>query len=139
MKLFVLLACMLPFTITAQSVKDHEQAMKKFQQFYNAGLGDSINNMFGETWTQAKAIRPIWTNEGNTSLLKEFGTLKSFRFIGIDETDPKKVYVFETIFSKRGAKTTSLTLGKDNKLGTFRFYTTSEGITELLRKSRKSR
>ena len=68
--------------------------------------------------------------------LKEFGTLKSFKFIGIDTTDPNKVWVFKTLFSKGGVKTTSLTLDKNNRLDTFRFITESDGITELLKKDK---
>jgi hypothetical protein len=139
MKLFAILMFLLPITAAGQSKTDYESTLAKFQKFYNAGQGDSINAMFGHLPDDIKSGTPLWTNEGNTSLLKEFGTLKSFKFIGIDRTDPNNVYVFETIFSKAGAKTTSLTLYKDHSLGTFRFITTSESINELLKKSKNNR
>ena len=138
MKIFLLLFFLLPIVAVAQSTTDYENVMSKFQKFYNEGRGDSINAMFGHVWDQFKTSNPMWTNENNASLLEEFGILKSFKFIGIDELDPNKVYVFETIFSKAGAKTTSLTLDKNYALGTFRFITSSESIDEL-KQSKKGR
>jgi hypothetical protein len=139
MKIFVLVIFMLPLTVIGQSKTDYENAFAKFQKFYNAGLGDSINNMFGSKLGDLKPTKSLWTNEENASALQEFGTLESFKYIGIDKTDTYDVYVFETIFNKAGAKTTSLTLNKDYSLGTFRFITTSKGIIKLLKESKNSR
>lgn len=135
MKRLVFLLLFLPIVGMAQSDTYHESAMKKFQQFYNAGQGDSINAMFGHSWDQAKATKPLWTNEDGSRMQEEYGTLQSFKFIGIDETDPQKVWVFQTVFSKAGAKTTSCTLDKENAFSTFRFITTSDEISKLVRKA----
>ena len=113
--------------------------MEKFQTFYNAGQGDSINAMFGHGWDQMKLTKPLWTNAGTDELLEEYGILKSFKFVGVDTSDPSNVYVFQTVFSKKGAKATSLTLDKDNNLGTFRFITTSDEITQLIKNSQHHR
>jgi hypothetical protein len=129
---------MLPIAATSQTITDYKQAMEKFQKFYNAGHGDNINAMFGHEWDEIKASNPLWTNKQVATHLDELGTLKSFKFIGIDTLDPNKVYVFQTHFSKAGLKTTSLTLDKDYNLATFRFITTSDGITELLNKRKKT-
>ncbi|MBL7723871.1 MAG: hypothetical protein JNK27_06965 [Chitinophagaceae bacterium] len=139
MKFIALVIFLLPLAVAGQSKTDYENAMTKFQKFYNAGLGDSINAMFGYSPDDFKPTKPLWTNEGNASALKEFGTLKSFKYIGIDKSDTYDVYVFVTIFSKAGAKTTSLTLNKNYSLGTFRFITTSDGINDLLKKQNSSR
>jgi hypothetical protein len=139
MKLFALFAFLLPLTVAGQTTNDYEHAMEKFQKFYNAGRGDSINAMFGHSWDEMKTRNPLWTNDDIASRLEEFGTLKSFKFIGIDTLDPNKVYVFQTFFSKGGAKTTSLTLDKDYYFDTFRFMTTSDGITQLLKKYKRGR
>jgi hypothetical protein len=133
MKFIAILTFLLPIAAAGQTLTDYEHAMEKFKKFYNAGHGDSINAMFGHAWDQAKTRNPLWTNEEDASFLEEFGTLKSFKFIGIDTLDPNKVYVFETSFSKGGTKTTSLTLDKDYGLDTFRFITSSDGIAELLK------
>ncbi len=136
MKRIMLLLCAIPVISFGQTKADYENAMAKFMKFYNAGQGDSINAMFSSSWDDMKKTHPLWTNEQNNDLLKEYGTLQSFRFIGIDETDPAKVYVFKTVYSKAGTKTTSLTLDKDHKLGTFRFITSSNGIKKLLKKAK---
>ena len=133
MKFLAILVLLMPLALLGQTPKSHSQAMEKFKKFYNAGQGDSINAMFGHEWDQMKATKPLWTNAKVAELLQEYGSLKSFEFVGVDTLDPNKVYVFKTFFSKVGAKTTSLTLDKDNSLSTFRFITTSEGITQLLR------
>lgn len=138
MKIIVLLAFFLPIAGFGQTTIQYQQAMQKFQRFYNAGLADSIDNMFGAEYQQMKP-NVLFTSDQLAGLLKEYGTIKSFRFIGIDKSEPSKVYVFETIFSKKAAKATSLTLDEDLKLGTFRFITTSKEIEALLKKSRRSR
>ena len=139
MRTLAFLAFLLPIAVVAQTKKDYHQAMAKFQRLYNAGQGDSIHAMFKPSVQTAIAEHPLWTNERNAKALKEFGTLKSFKFIGIDKTDPENVYVFQTIFSKAGVKTTSLTLDENSRLGTFRFITTSEGIDDLLKKQKARR
>ncbi len=131
MKLFALLLFLLPVAVTAQTKTDYEHAMAKFQRFYNAGQGDSICAMF-----PTEGIKFLWNNDSTESTLQRFGTLKSFKFIGIDKSDPQRVRVFKTVFSKAGTKTTSLTTYKNKQLGTFRFMTESDGIAELLRKDK---
>jgi len=136
MKLLASLLLLLPMAVMAQSETPHEIAMGKFQKFYNAGQGDSINAMFGHSWDQAKAIKPMWSNEDVARMLEEYGTLQSIKFIGIDKTDPQRVSVFLTTFSKAGQKTSSCTLDPENALSTFRFMTTSNRISKLVRKAR---
>jgi hypothetical protein len=125
----------MPFTLVGQTIKSYHQIMEKFKTFYNAGQGDSINAMFGSEQHRLNSVRPLWTNEEIFKLLNEFGKLQSFKFIAIDRSDPDNVYVFQTIFSKKGIKATSLTLDKNNKLSTFRFITASNEVSRLLNKS----
>jgi hypothetical protein len=139
MKTLVILVCLLPLVGAAQTKADYEHVMTKFQRFYNAGQGDSIEAMFRPDIRAVTASRPMWTKESNATALKEFGMLKSFSFLGIDKTDPSNVYVFQTFFSKVGDETTSLTLDKSSRLGTFRFMTSSEGIDDLLKKRKAGR
>lgn len=136
MKRITLLLCAIPFISFGQTKADYENAMSKFMKFYNARQGDSINAMFSAEWDDMKKTHPLWTNEQGAEMLKEYGSLKSFKFIGVDKTDPARVYVFKTVFSKAGVKTTSLTLDKHNRLGTFRLITESDGIDKLLKKSK---
>lgn len=135
MKLLIFPLLLLSLSAMAQPNSPHDAALARFRQFYNAGQGDSINTLFSHNWDQAMTIKPLWTKEDVTKALEEFGTLQSFKFIGIDETDPQKVHVYQTVFSKAGAKTTSCTLDKEYALSTFRFITTSDGISKLVRKA----
>jgi hypothetical protein len=137
MKWLPLTLLLLPVFANAQNKSDFENAMATFKKFYNAGQGDSINKMFGQSWEKMKATTALWTNEDNKQMLEKYGVMQSFKFIGIDKTDPKKVYVFKTVFSKGGEQTTSLTLDKKNKFKTFRFITFSDGIAKLIKKNRE--
>ncbi|NCI51510.1 hypothetical protein GWC95_16395 [Sediminibacterium roseum] len=113
--------------------------MAKFQRFYNEGKGDSIIALSRPFTQSLTKNHPMWSNERTAEALEQFGTLKSFVFLGIDKTDPQNVYVFQTFFSKAGPQTTSLILDKNSKIGTFRFMTTSDGIEELLKKRKMGR
>ena len=137
MKLLLMLIISMPLFGFGQTTADYNLAIVKFKKFYNAGQGDSINAMFGHSWDQAKAYKSLWTNDGTTKLLNDLGTITSFKFIGIDKSDPQKVHVYQAIFSKVGQKTTSFTLDKQNSLSTFRLVTSSNGIDKLVRKEKK--
>lgn len=139
MKSLTFLIFLLPFTLAAQTKKNYEQVMAKFQRFYNEGKGDSIIALSRPSTQSLTKNHPMWSNEQTAEALEQFGTLKSFVFLGIDKTDPQNVYVFQTFFSKAGTQTTSLTLDKNSKIGTFRFMTTSDGIEELLKKRKMGR
>lgn len=140
MKIIAIAILLLPVVLFGQSKKDYQATMVTFQKFYNAGLGDSINTLiFKHAPDVMRSIEPMWTNKRVAELHQEFGLLNSFRYIGIDRTDPDKVRVFETVFSKAGSKTTSLSFFKNGDICNFRFITESDGINELLKKSRKSR
>jgi hypothetical protein len=140
MKIIAISIFLLPVVLFGQSKKDYRAAMITFQKFYNAGQGDSINALiFKHTPDVMHSIHTMWTNQRVAELHQEFGLLNSFRYIGIDQTDPDKVRVFETVFSKAGPKTTSLSFFKNGDIGNFRFITESDGINELLKKSRRSR
>ena len=133
MKFFLLFLFLLSITtVSGQTKSDYENAMAKFQQFYNASQPDSICAMFEKPGSEF-----LWNKENIAATLNEFGIMNFFEFIGVDKSDPNKVWVFKTVFSKGGEKATSLTLYKDKRLGTFRFMTLSEGITQLLKNHKK--
>lgn len=139
MKLLLIAAFLAPLTMAAQTVDSYQQAMQKFKKFYNAGQGDSINAMYGREWDEMKSTRAIWSNAKAAELLKAYGKLKSFKFVGVDKSDPNGVYVFQTVFTKKGTAATSLTLDKNNSLSTFRLITTSDEISRLLKNFQNSR
>jgi hypothetical protein len=139
MKLIAILVFFMPLTMVGQKVDSYQQTMEKFKKFYNAGQGDSINAMFGHAWDEMKLTKALWTNAKADELLKEYGKLESFKFVGVDKEDPNKVYVFRTVFSKKHDNVTSLTLDLENKLDTFRFSTGSNEIDRLLKSFQNSR
>lgn len=138
MRILLCFALLLPVAVIAQTKGDYQNAMATFRHFYNTGQGDSIHAMFNQPYPST-GVDPLWNNEQIAKDLKEFGTLRYFEYLGVDETDHDTVRVFQTFFSKAGEKTTSLTLHKNNKLGTFRFMTTSDGIDALLKRRKASR
>ncbi len=129
MKYFIILACLLPAIAFGQTQKDYDQAMARFVRLYNAQKGDSINASFGHKTN-------IWSNSETASLIEKYGTIKSFKFLGVDHEDPNNVYVYITLFSKAGEKTTSFTIDKQSYFGTFRFITMSDGIEAMLKKKK---
>lgn len=126
MKFLLTLAILVPLGMKAQTADPYQQAMEKFRKFYNAGQGDSINAMYGHDWDAMKSTKALWTNAKATDLLKEYGKLESFKFVAIRKDDPNEVHVFQTVFSKKGKKLTSLRLDPQNMLSTFRFITSPD-------------
>lgn len=139
MKLLSILVYLIPFTLAGQVSNPYQQTMQNFKKFYNAAQGDSINSMYGRGWDKMKQTKALWTNVKAKELLKEYGKLISFKFIGVDKEDPQKVYVFQTVFSKKHDNATSFTLDSENKFGTFRFSTSSDEIIRLIKNSQKHR
>jgi hypothetical protein len=139
MKLLAILAFLMPLAMMGQTANSHQQAMEKFQQFYNAGQGDSINAMYGHEWDEMKLTKALWTNAKAAELLKEYGKLKSFKFVGVDKSDPNEVYVYQTVFSKKGKSFTSLKLDSANSLSTFRFITTPDENSRLVMEATRRR
>lgn len=133
MKLLAILVLLTPLAMAGQTADSYQQTMEKFKKFFNAGQGDSINAMFGHHWDEMKSTKALWTNARAEELLNEYGKLKSFKFVGVDKEDPNKVYVFQTVFSKKKDNITSITLDPDNKLSVFRLTTSSDEITRLLK------
>lgn len=129
---FVLLIVIQPLILFAQSKADYEHAIKRFVNFYNNKQADSIVNMWPEQ--ERKEVKSMWSKERTEALLKEYGRITSYKYLGTDDEDPDKVVVYTTQFSIASSKTTSLTLDKEDYLGTFRFITSSEGIDKLLKK-----
>jgi len=129
MRYIIILLAMLPLASFAQNTKDYERAMGSFVKFYNNSQSDSIINL-----SAPEERDNMWNPELIATLQKEYGTIKSHKYIGIDTSDPGKVAVFKMMFTKAGTKATSLTLDKRNYIGTFRFITSSDEIEKMLKR-----
>jgi hypothetical protein len=133
--IFIFLLFVLPCAASAQSQVDYENVMARFQKFYNAGQSDSIQAMFSDDWgtTPEKRAR-LWRN--GDGLLKEYGKIKSMKYLGVEAEDPdKKVRIFKVICTKN-THATGLSIDKMGKLQTFRFDTSSDGIDEMMKRAK---
>jgi hypothetical protein len=130
--IFVLLIINQPFIVCAQNKADAERIMGRFMTLYNAGLYDSTYSLF------SAEDRELISLERNTDGMRmtrdEGGKLTSYEYLGIDKDDRNPgLYVFITTWTKVGKKTSSFTLDKEGKFETFRLWTSSAGITKLLK------
>ncbi len=130
MKKLILLACLLPLGAFAQTRTDYENTMTRFKRYYNNEQGDSIARM----WRNVTSFNG-WTPERMKELKAKYGVITSTQYFGIDPSDPGKVVVFKTTFSKTGAHAIGLSLRPDDirYLGTFRLKTTSPEIERMMK------
>lgn len=133
MKNLLLITFLLPAAAMAQSQADYESMMNKFVKHYNKGNSEQIVAMFPKD--AQKFILSAYKPEEFVSKHEEQGKIQSFRYLGIDTTDPEQVRVFR-VETTKGVRTMSFNLGPDGLFGTFRQYTTSDYIEQMLRNSR---
>lgn len=123
-----LLSCSAAF---AQTQKDYELAMAKFQRYYNNGNVDSIVNMYSDKWGKQK--QNLWTEARKKEDEEQFGKMLSFKYEGVDNTDAGKVRFFLVTYDK-STHAMSFSLDKKNKFLTFRPMTMSDYINSKLAK-----
>ena len=127
-KIFLIAIFLQPLVGFCQTKGDCEHVMKRFQGFYNKGLGDSICNMFPARYRES-IRKHSWNDKQIVSLKDHYGTMVSYKYIGVDPEE--KVHLFKTVFSK-STFMMSFTLDKDT-LGTFRLDTRSPYYDSLLK------
>lgn len=138
MKQLLLAAAMLSCTaVFAQSQKDYERAMAKYQRYYNNGNEDSIIYMFsddiGKEYKQER-LKEVQNKKGDLY----YGVMRSWKYIGVDtegtQGRPEEgVRVFLVTFDKT-THAMSFTLDKHNQFMTFRPMTFSDYIDSKLAK-----
>lgn len=109
----------------AQTRVDYENAITKFQQFYNAKNDESINNMFADFWHNGN--QSAWPKGSCSDLYKNYGKMLSFEYIFQYE----HLAYFKTTFEK-STHMHSFSLDKDNKFGTHHFETSDTDIDSIL-------
>ena len=125
--LYVLL--LLPTLALAQAKNAYEHTMTRFTTFYNNGQADSIRDMFSDEWGAAKA--KLWTAAKNAELRDQYGKITSWTYLGMPPDDD--VQVFKVVCEK-STHAASMTLDNNKqKIGTFRFRTTSDEIEKMLK------
>ena len=127
---YILVICLLvPLLSFAQKKADYEHVMARFARYYNNIQADSINLLDMEG-------KSFWSNKDIKYGQEKYGTILSYKYLGIDTTDPNKVRVFKIKFSKKGPSAISFTLNKTNHTETFRFVTSSDEIERMLKASK---
>jgi hypothetical protein len=145
MKKLSFLLVLLPFSALSQSQKDYEQAFVRFMNYYNKDQTDKICRFFPDDPERKEEC--FWKQiRERTNNLDAYGSITSYRYLGIDTTDPERVRVFKVQYSKAGKKAMSFTLSKTSNaeaatkepfvFGTFRFITSSDGIDKMLSKAK---
>ena len=125
-KILALLFCFYIFNGQAQKQADYEKVLGKFMMYYNAVQADSICEQFSDTWGKQK--KTLWKNEEIKDLHKEFGEMRSYKFMAVE---PGGAMLFKGEFTK-SKHCIGMVIDKKNKLKTFRFKTTSDFIDSLL-------
>ena len=128
MKKLLFLLCFLPATGYSQTRADYESVMTKIVKYFNARQADSICSL--------SKRKNFWTAANNEYFYK-YGTINSFKYLGVDTSDNGKVHVFKVIWSNAGVKATSFSLGPDLKFWTFRLVTSSDEIERMLVRDKK--
>lgn len=118
--------CFYSFQGYAQKQADYEKVLGKFMIYYNAVQADSICELFSDTWNKQK--KTLWKNDEIKDLHKEFGEMRSYKFMAVE---PGGAMLFKGVFTK-STHAIGMVIDKKNKLETFRFKTTSPFIDSLL-------
>ena len=130
---FLSLFCLLmPCMASAQTRSDYDYVMSKFVKYYNASQPENINTMWPVRLR--KQNKELFGAKQLEELQDKYGKIASFKFMGIDSTDPGKAAVFKTIFSRAGVKATTLNVEPGNFLGKVNLVTTSVEIRKMLKK-----
>lgn len=135
--ILLLIALAIPACSFAQTQKDYEHRVDRFMKFYNANQPDSICNQYADDWGELK--KTLWTSERNNALQKEYGIMKSYRFLelyrgGNGDGGGDGLAFFKVVFTK-STHIMGITLNKKNEILTFRFKTSSPHIDSLLAKN----
>jgi len=113
-----------------RTTADYEQAIRKFKDFYNNDQADSIRNMFSDQFGEHK--KSMWPSAQLISIKKEYGEMKSFKWVGVDDDG---TMLFKTEFTN-STHAMGIDLDEKNKLLNFRFETSSPYIDKLIAKER---
>lgn len=136
-QLLVIIALLSCSTAFAQSQKDYEHVMAKYQRYYNNGNEDSIIYMFsddiGKEYKQER-LRKVQNKKGDLY----YGVMRSWKYIGVDtegtQGKPEEGVRFFLVTFDKTTHAMSFSLDKHNQFLTFRPMTFSDYIDSKLSK-----
>ncbi|GAA4464356.1 transglutaminase domain-containing protein [Nemorincola caseinilytica] len=119
-------------TPPGQSRTEQDHALAEFINHYNNLDDAAINASFADAADfEAKTGKPLWADGQSAGLMKTYGKIRSFRYMGVDE---QGVSLYKVV-CERSTHVLGLTLDGEGKFGTHRFHTTSPQIREMLVKN----
>src|SRR4051812_24199935 len=138
MKQLMVILLILPLMASAQTKKDYERTVGNFMKFYNNHEVDSIIGQYDEdTWGEQR--KSLWSQKIDEDIKNKYGKMVSYKYIELYKSPDGDgggdgLAFFKVVFTK-STHMMAISLGKNNKLETFRFKTTSPHIDSLLRKN----
>lgn len=108
----------------------YEQVMGRFKNFYNDKLADSVVNMFSDP----ADMKSFYTQQMQEELMKDYGRIISFKYMAMEDSS-SDVALFKMVCEK-SVHMMGISINEKNKLGTFRFETSSPFIDKLLAKEK---
>jgi hypothetical protein len=136
MRYAMLLLIALPLISFSQTKTDYDNYMARFVRYYNKGLTDSICTLFPVEAGRNEPCFWKWAESSHdTSSYDDYGKIASYKYLGVDKTDPDNVTVFRVVFANKGVKAISFNL-ENKKFATFRFDTSSDEIEGMLKKTK---
>ena len=106
----------------------YDAAMAKFMQYYNTSNADGIRDMFSDAWGEQRAT--IYTAKKQADLEESYGTLKSYKFLGVDDDG---TLLYKVVYDK-STHAMGILLDSKGKILNFRPKTSSSYISTLLAK-----
>lgn len=116
--------------IVHKSETDYEKVMEQFKGYYNQQQADNIVNMF----SNPEQMKGFMNSKMVDELMKDYGKLISFKFLGLEGDNKYEDVALFKMVCEKSVHVMGISIDKDNKLGTFRFETSSTYIDKLLAK-----
>lgn len=116
-------------SVAAHSQSDYEEVLAMFKKRYNSG---DVKGMAGLT---SDSTSSFWSKELTDRLTKTYGRFMSFKYLGLEaDNHNEDVALFRVVFAQ-STHCLAFALDEHNKIGTFRFSTTSAYIDWAMAKA----
>jgi hypothetical protein len=113
-----------------QSRADFDKAMAAFMKNCNSLDDEAINTDFSHLWDEfaVKLKHPIWPAGRSEAFVKEYGKIRSFKYLGVAEDG---VTIYKVVCDK-STHALGISLDYEGKYATFRPWTSSPAIKEMM-------
>lgn len=113
-----------------QSRADFDKAMAAFMKNCNSLDDEAINTNFSHSWDEfaVKLKHPIWSAGRSEAFVKEYGKIRSFKYLGVAEDG---VTIYKVVCDK-STHVLGISLDYEGKYATFRPWTSSPAIKEMM-------